>query len=179
MIPVAQQSRSKPREPYRTYLPKFIGALTGAALLWAVGYCEGRFYVGIDPQLQTCLLGNHHVFVVDRWDRVVIRGGLYAFAVRGIEPYYPDGTLLAKRAAGIPGDVVSISAADTRVNGLIVGHDLLVARSKQWPLGRFIRTLTVPSHFYFFMGENDLSFDSRYWGPVAESLIMGRVYVLW
>ncbi|MGL1608686.1 S26 family signal peptidase [Vibrio parahaemolyticus] len=29
------------------------------------------------------------------------------------------------------------------------------------------------------MGENDLSFDSRYWGPVAESLIMGRVYVLW
>ena len=169
----------RPREPNHVYLPKFLGALLACAVLWGIGYFEGRFYVGIDPQVQTCLLGNHHIFVVDRWDRAIARGGLYAFSVRGIEPYYNDGTMLAKRAVGLPGDVVTISAVDTRVNGQVVGHDLYVARLKQWPLSHFVRTLVVPPHFYFFMGENDLSFDSRYWGPVAESLLMGRVYVIW
>ena len=43
------------------------------------------------------------------------------------------------------------------------------------------QTFRVPENHYFAMGDNSYnSFDSRYWGPVAEANLVGRgLLVYW
>lgn len=144
----------------------------------AVGYVKARFWIAVDPQLATCLPGNHHYLLIDRTDRTIERGGLYAFRAKGLEPLFPDDTLMAKLALALPGDRVRISHASTSVNDEVVATGLDVAEAKHWPEVKFIRTETVAPSSVWFFGKTGLSFDSRYFGGVAEQLIVGRAYVL-
>jgi len=79
---------------------------------------------------------------------------------------------LVKRVIGLPGD--SISSADGHV--VIDGKPL----KEPWlPAGTVtdgISPMTVPAGEYYVMGDNRTnSQDSRYFGPISRSLIVGRV----
>lgn len=85
-----------------------------------------------------------------------------------------------KRIIGLPGERVVIGNGEMRVfsaaasNGLLLEEDYLP--SSQITYGNIDRVLGAEE--YFVLGDNRLSSsDSRLWGPVKRSHIVGRVYL--
>ena len=115
-----------------------------------------------------------------------------------------DGQRLVKRVIGLPGDTIElrnnvlvINAESVKYLPIAEGllHDLAsadhagrvfaterlpgqthaVAGTPATPAMRSFAPVRVPEGNYFMMGDNrDDSFDSRYWGCVARSKIVGR-----
>ncbi|MBP1148992.1 signal peptidase I [Methylocaldum sp. RMAD-M] len=57
-----------------------------------------------------------------------------------------------------------------------VNHDILIREGQPSVQGEF----TVPEGQYFVMGDNrDNSNDSRYWGTVPESHLVGKAFFIW
>jgi signal peptidase I len=83
-------------------------------------------------------------------------------------------TDLVKRVIGLPGDHLTSVGNVIKVNG--------VALKQPWipnePLGRAIGNVTVPKNDYFMVGDNQpASCDSRYWGDVPRSSIIGKAFL--
>jgi signal peptidase I len=83
---------------------------------------------------------------------------------------------LIKRVIGVPGDVIVIDRTRVRVNGILLTESYITAPAN--PLGN---KWVVPPNNYFVMGDNRLvSDDSRDWGFVPKSYIIGKaVLVYW
>lgn len=126
------------------------------------------------------------------------RGDIVVF----YSPY--DGMRLVKRVVGLPGDTVELRNDQLFINGKAVNYGPLSAKvSAQLPTAEQDQSLfateelpghahavmaipgvpakrdfgpvTVPAGHYFMMGDNrDNSFDSRYYGAVARSRILGK-----
>jgi len=83
---------------------------------------------------------------------------------------------LVKRVIGLPGERVSSRANTVLINGRPLAEPWL---AKGTLLGKAITPTVVPANTYFVLGDNRVaSCDSRYWGPVPRSLIVGKVDVL-
>jgi signal peptidase I len=81
-----------------------------------------------------------------------------------------------KRVVGIPGDVIAVQDGHVVRNGRRAREPFVAAcgGGPQCDL----EPVVVPSGHYFLMGDNrGNSDDSRYWGPVARSRIIGRAVV--
>jgi signal peptidase I len=81
---------------------------------------------------------------------------------------------LVKRVIGIPGDHLTSRGNTIYVNG--------VALKENWshyePLGGALGSVTVKKGTYFMMGDNHAnSCDSRFWGAVPRSDIIGKVFL--
>jgi signal peptidase I len=115
-----------------------------------------------------------------------------------------DGTRLVKRVVGLPGDTIELRNEQLIINGRPVayaplnaalanqlpkaeqrgnqfatenlpGHDHTVMAIPALPARRTFGPVQVPAGGYFMMGDNrDNSFDSRYFGCVPRSQILGR-----
>lgn len=86
----------------------------------------------------------------------------------------PVEPIFIKRVIGLPGDVLTSKGNTIYVNGK--------ALKQTWshlnPLGPAIGHVVVPANNYFMMGDNHPeSCDSRYWGTVPRSDIIGKAFV--
>ena len=83
-----------------------------------------------------------------------------------------------KRLIGMPGDRVEIHGGVVSVNG-----KALVEPYRNGPPSALDNygPVTIPAHNYFVLGDNrDDSYDSRFWGFVPESNIIGTpVFIYW
>lgn len=166
---------SKAKGSYLSFALKAVplAILAGAAAF----YLSGRFSIGIDPQESTCL--PWRVFVIDKADIDPKRGAIFAFKAKDLRPYFKQGTHMIKVIDGLPGDLVKVTKEKVLVNGTEVGEGLGLAKPLKRPPGRFVREEIVPEGKYWFMGKTLDSYDSRYWGYVSESDLIGRAYPIW
>ena len=160
-----------------------------AALLLAVGIRTSvaqMFYIPSGSMLPTLKIGDriivdklsYHVHGVHRGDIVVFRRPPLEKA---------DYTDLVKRVIGLPGDVISLHLGRVDIDGRPLAEPWLPTPapvSSPSPLTEpfsLNHPYRVPPGEYFVMGDNRTdSEDSRYFGPIPASLIVGRmVFVIW
>jgi signal peptidase I len=94
---------------------------------------------------------------------------------------------LVKRIIGLPGETVSLNGhGHVEINGRILDETWLPAsaqdRTYPGPPGtpfNLTHSYKIPTSDYFVMGDNRTnSCDSRFWGPIAKSEIVGKVDLL-
>ena len=87
----------------------------------------------------------------------------------------PSKQIWIKRIVGLPGDTLKIVGGHVIRNG-VREPDPYAAACGRTLACTFARSITVPAGQYYVLGDNrGVSPDSRYWGPVDRSWILGRV----
>jgi signal peptidase I len=94
----------------------------------------------------------------------------------------PDGDLV-KRVIALPGQTIYSSGDSIYVNGKLLAEPYLPHYD---PLGPPVPDASsqhpyrVPPGEFYVMGDNRaISCDSRYWGPINGSTIIGKVVLVW
>jgi signal peptidase I len=94
----------------------------------------------------------------------------------------PPGDLV-KRVIALPGQTIYSSGNSIYVDGRLLAEPYLPAYD---PLGPPVpdasrsHPFRVPAGEFYVMGDNRaISCDSRYWGPIKGSTIVGKVVLLW
>jgi len=95
----------------------------------------------------------------------------------------PNVQDLVKRVIGMPGDVLSLSGGHVYIDSERLDESWLPASEQgittpgpEGNAANLAHPYRVPANDYFVMGDNRTdSCDSRYWGPVPNSLIVGEV----
>jgi signal peptidase I len=87
-----------------------------------------------------------------------------------------------KRIAGVAGDTIQITLGRLLINNRFSDHPML-NRKEYTSNGRFATRFpfVVPESALFVLGDNsEVSIDSRFFGPVPETAIIGRAYkIIW
>lgn len=88
-----------------------------------------------------------------------------------------------KRLAGLPGDTVEVRDMRLWVNGRPLTEPGIFREMVYYNRGTFGQEgqpVKVPASHYFFLGDNSASSrDSRYWGFLPESHVIGRAFVIY
>jgi signal peptidase I len=95
----------------------------------------------------------------------------------------PPVSDLVKRVIGLPGETISLSAGRVVINGHALPEPWLPpaarATTSAGPSAApyaLRRPYKIPSGDVYVMGDNRTqSCDSRYWGPIPQSTIVGKV----
>ena len=131
------------------------------------------FYIPSGSMEPTLNIGDR--ILVDKLSyhlHAVHRGDIIVFARPPGETLEPGVNDLVKRVIGLPGETISGQNGQVYINGKPLAEPWL---PKGVVTGNF-SPVKIPSGHYFVMGDNrDFSSDSRVFGPISGSLIVGRV----
>jgi type IV secretory pathway protease TraF len=79
-----------------------------------------------------------------------------------------------KQIAGIPGDIVTVTPQGSYINGRLIPNSAPVP-PRHYPYGQYILGPTD----LWLVGKDPMSWDSRYFGPIPESLINAIAQPVW
>ena len=92
--------------------------------------------------------------------------------------YLPRSAYLLKPVVAIAGDQVCRHGVRLRINGRLAALARLADRLGR-PLPVWHGCRTLDAHEVFLLAHDTDSFDSRYFGPLAHQLIVGRAFFIW
>lgn len=162
----------KQKRPWKKHA--LLMLLVGAISAPSSYYVLHRFEIGIDPQNNQCL-PPYRIYLVDKGDTKPVKGTTFAFSSK----YMGKTGKGIKMVDGIGGDAIAVNDEETTVNGLMVGEGLALAEESGHTPQELTRNGVIPEGRIWLMGRTKLSFDSRYWGTVPETQIIGRAYPIW
>jgi signal peptidase I len=112
---------------------------------------------------------SYHLHPVHRGDIVVFRRP----PAENCDPGQPPVADLVKRVIGLPGETISARNGQVYIDGKVLPEPWL---PKEYAYTSPFGPLKIPKGDYFMMGDHrDDSCDSRDWGPLPRSYIVGRV----
>jgi signal peptidase I len=89
----------------------------------------------------------------------------------------PSNQYFVKRVMGLPGDHLWIDDGHPVINGREIKDEPYVTPCSDSTSCEMPHVITVPRGEYYMLGDNrGDSDDSRYWGPVPRSWIIGEVF---
>ena len=162
----------RPKRPWKKHL--VLMALVATISAPISYHILHRFEVGIDPQNNQCL-PPYRIYIVDKHNVVPVKGKPFAFTSEYISRYGKG----IKMVDGVAGDTVVVNAEETTVNGYMVGEGLELALESGHTKKELTRTGVIAEGRVWLMGRTKISFDSRYWGSIPTSQILGRAYPIW
>jgi len=163
--------------------------VVGVALVIAFlvrGFSLQQFYIS-GPSMEATMFQDNRVLVNKLSYRLhdIHRGDIVVFdrvTTDGVAVQHDD---LIKRVIGLAGDTISISECVVSVNGKPIDESYLnaydLAQSNLDDRCRIpeMAVTTVESGHLFVMGDNrPQSFDSRMFGTIEQSLVIGRAFVI-
>ena len=134
------------------------------------------FYIPSGSMEPTLMIGDRIIVSKLSYDfHPVHRGDIIVFHAPAREAAVcadPEVRDLVKRVIGLPGETISSSGNSVLINGKPIAQPWFPAT----PLGAPITPTKIPSNSYFVMGDNRAnSCDSRMWGTLTKSAIIGHV----
>jgi len=163
--------------------------VVGVALVIAFlvrGFALQQFYIS-GPSMESTMFQDNRVLVNKLSYRLhdIYRGDVVVFdrvTTDGVAVQHDD---LIKRVIGLAGDTISISKCVVSVNGKTIDEPYLndydLAQSNLDDRCRIpdMSATKVAEGQLFVMGDNrPQSFDSRMFGTIDESLVIGRAFVI-
>jgi len=142
-------------------------------------YAVESFSIPSGSMSPTLQIGDR--ITVDKLHSTIHRGDIVVFERVPADPQTHDADLV-KRVIGLPGETISSSGNTVLINGAALPEPWLPPLVGQCAeTSANIPPTTVPPDHYFVMGDcRGDSFDSRYWGTVPASSIIGKVdAVVW
>ena len=152
-------------------------------------YVIQSFYIPSPSMVPTLQVGDRIMVNKLSYDfHDVHRGDIVVFKRPPLEMQdFPD---LVKRVIGLPGESISTKDGHVYINGKLLAEPWLppgpssytgALPDDQYPQYNMPGPVKIPMGEYFVMGDNRTdSEDSRYFGPIPQSLIVGRALaVVW
>jgi signal peptidase I len=135
------------------------------------------FYIPSGSMIPTLEIGDR--ILVDKLSydlHAVHRGDIIVFRRPPADTGEPHIKDLVKRVIGLPGETIASRGNQVLIDGHVLREPWLRPGT---PLGEPIRPQVIPKGEYFVMGDNRAdSADSRVFGPIPRSLIVGRVVAI-
>ncbi len=163
---------------------RIIGWLVLVAVILAVAigtraYAVESFSVPSGSMSPTLQVGDR--ITVDKLHSTIQRGDIVVFQRVPADTEKQDADLV-KRVVGLPGETISSIGDAVLINGMPLAQPWLPSLVGQCAeTSANIPTTTIAPDHYFMMGDcRGDSFDSRYWGTVPGSYVIGKVdAVVW
>ena len=182
---VSEASGARPVRHRRRWLVEWIVILVvvvGCTVILRTAVIQ-TYSIPSGSMLPTLQIGDR--IIVDKVDVHLHRGDIVVFRRPPLEK--ADYTDLVKRGIGLPGDVISLPLGRVDIDGRPLAEPWLPTPEPETlpsPVDApftLARPYKVPAGEYFVMGDDRTdSEDSRFFGPIPRSLIVGRaVAVVW
>ncbi len=142
-------------------------------------YIAQTFFIPSGSMTPTLQVGDR--IIVNKLYGTIHVGDIIVFRRADADPQvqFPD---LVKRVIGLPGQTIKWQGNSILVNGRTLSQPWLPTLTGVCATVPSVSgSLVVPKNEYFVMGDcRGDSYDSRYWGPIPASHIIGKVVaIIW
>jgi len=140
-------------------------------------YISSRYEILIAPDEGPICLPEK-VFILDKMS-FPEKDGFVMFTAKGLEPWFTDGMPVVKYLRGSPGDEIKVMERRLYINGVqrATLNDTVLEKLKVTDM-ELERNEVIPDNKYWVMGSLPPSLDSRYWGYITKSQIIGKAYAI-
>lgn len=173
------------RELWRVWIAKtiLVCSTLGVIMYCGLNYFNNHYMIGVQSLTARCLPWDFFVIkkesptAIERGQLVMLPLPQQAINLCPKVRRLQNRGFLLKMAMGLPGDHIMVKNDRLYINNHAWDR-LWLLHNLQKPKGFFDRDLTIKEGEVFVLGTLGDSYDSRYWGPIKQTMLKGTARVL-